>query len=136
MTAAPASAGADLTVVPPPPPGDDLDDVQPKASAKSAIPPPAKTEKAKPGKATAAATPTPPVSEGWVVQVAALKTRSEADAYAARLTPKGYSAYVVAPQAGTSIYRVRVGSFKTRREAQAIADKLKKEMDVTPWVTR
>jgi cell division protein FtsN len=34
------------------------------------------------------------------------------------------------------MYRVRVGKFKTRREAEAMATKLKKEEQFTPWITR
>ena len=59
----------------------------------------------------------------------ALNVRSEADAIAKHLTSKGYSAYVSAN--GTpAIYRVRVGSFKTRREAETVAAKLQKEEQV------
>jgi cell division septation protein DedD len=73
--------------------------------------------------------------QGYVVQVTALNVRSEADAIAKHLTSKGYAAYVSAN--GTpAIYRVRVGSFKTRREAETVAAKLQKEEQMKPWVTR
>jgi cell division septation protein DedD len=69
--------------------------------------------------------------------VAALNVRSEADAMARRLTAKGYTAYVVAPASGTpAVFRVRVGSYKTRREAEAMAARLQKEEQIKPWVTR
>jgi hypothetical protein len=34
------------------------------------------------------------------------------------------------------VYRVRVGKFNTRREADAIAAKLRREEQFKPWVTR
>ena len=71
------------------------------------------------------------------MQVAALNVRSEADAIAKRLSAKGYAAYVQTPSNGTpSVYRVRIGTFKTKREAETIAAKLQKEEQVKPWVTR
>lgn len=82
-----------------------------------------------------AAAPAP--GSGYVVQVAALNVRSEADAIARRLTSKGYSAYVQTPSNGaTSVFRVRVGTFKTRREAETVAAKLQKEEQFKPWITR
>jgi cell division septation protein DedD len=71
------------------------------------------------------------------VQVAALNARSEADAMAKRLSSKGYAAYVVAPPNGNpAVFRVRIGSYKTRREAEAMAARLQKEEQFKPWVTR
>jgi cell division septation protein DedD len=92
---------------------------------------------------TATTTPVPAatsvpagVTGGWVVQVAALNSQSEANLYAADLTKKGYEAFVASPQPGTSVYRVRIGRFNTRGEAQGIADKLSKTGVKQPWVTR
>ena len=63
--------------------------------------------------------------------------RSDAEAIAKRLSNKGYSAYVVAPPDGTpSVFRVRVGKFPTKREAETIAAKLQREEQFKPWVTR
>ena len=71
-----------------------------------------------------------------LVQVAALNVRSEADAIAKRLTAKGYQAYVQTPANGPSVFRVRVGTFKTRQEAESVAAKLQKEEQFKPWVTK
>ena len=80
---------------------------------------------------------TEPTGSGYAVQIAALNVRSEADAIAKRLTSKGYSAYVLAPPNGSpSVFRVRVGKFPTRREAESVAAKLQKEEQFKPWVTR
>ena len=78
-----------------------------------------------------------PGGQGFAVQIAALNVKSEADAIAKRLSSKGYAAYVLSPASGTpSVYRVRVGKFGTRREAETIAAKLQKEEQFKPWVTR
>jgi DedD protein len=78
-----------------------------------------------------------PAGQGFAVQIAALNVRSEADAIAKRLSSKGYAAYVLAPADGTpSVYRVRIGKFPTRREAESIAARLQKEEQFKPWVTR
>ncbi len=86
---------------------------------------------------TQAATSPEPSGQGFAVQIAALNVRSEADAIAKRLSSKGYAAYVMTPANGTpSVFRVRVGKFTTRREAETIAAKLQKEEQFKPWVTR
>lgn len=124
------------------PPKEDLkknearkDDAKP-APAKE---PPARTAPAAapaPAPASAAASGEP-AGQGYAVQIAALNVRSEADAIAKRLVSKGYAAYVLAPPSGTpTVFRVRVGKFKTRREAETIAAKLKKEEQFAPWITR
>jgi cell division septation protein DedD len=74
--------------------------------------------------------------DGYAVQVAALNIRSEADAVAKRLTSKGYAAYVQVPSSGGEVFRVRVGTFRTRRDAETVAARLQKEERITPWVTR
>lgn len=77
-----------------------------------------------------------PAGSGFAVQVAALNVRGEADAIARRLIEKGYAAYVVAPANGTSMFRVRVGKFASRREAEGVAARLQKEEQFKPWITR
>lgn len=78
-----------------------------------------------------------PAGAGFALQVTALREQSEAEAVARRLSAKGYAVYVLKPTAGSPpVYRVRVGKFKTRREAEAIAAKLQKEEQFTPWITR
>jgi len=150
---APVPAPIDRTVVPPPPPGDEIAEIRPnvplagdasqKAGPKVDAPKPAST-KEKPEAAAPDAAPrkTPDVaaptvaSDNWVVQVAAVNTPDDATSYTKRLATKGYSAYVMPPAPGTSSYRVRLGGFKSRREANAMADKLRKDLQVKPWVTR
>ena len=87
--------------------------------------------------AAKAQSPSAGAGDGYVVQVAALPERA-ADTIAKRLTSKGYGGVSVIALGGTAsaLYRVRVGRFKTRREAEAVASRLRKEEQFQPWVTR
>ena len=105
------------------------------APARETPPPPAPKQPAQAPAADAARAE--PGGQGFAVQIAALNVRSEADAIAKRLSSKGYAAYVLPPADGTpSVYRVRIGKFPTRREAESIAARLQKEEQFKPWVTR
>lgn len=107
----------------------------PKEAAKTPEAPPAAAP-ARPAPATAA-TSAEPAGPGFAIQVAALRERGEAEAVVRRLSGKGYSAYVVPPASGTpAVYRVRVGKFKERREADTVAARLQKEEKFKPWVVR
>jgi cell division septation protein DedD len=78
-----------------------------------------------------------PAGAGFAVQIAALNVRGDAEAIAKRMSSKGYAAYVMSPPAGApTVFRVRIGKFPTRREAENIASKLQKEEQFKPWVTR
>jgi cell division septation protein DedD len=78
---------------------------------------------------------TEPPGPGFEIQLAALRVRGEADAIVKRLTGKGYPAYVVAPPKGSpSMFRVRVGKYRDRHEADTVAAKLQKEEQFKPWV--
>jgi cell division septation protein DedD len=79
-----------------------------------------------------------PAGPGFVLQISALNERAPAELIAKRLSAKGYAAYVTSPAAGAParMYRVRIGKFKTRREAEAIAAKVEKEEQIKPWITR
>ena len=115
----------------PAPPAATAPPAKPAAAQRTVTPPPAAKEPAR------AAASSEPQGAGYVVQVAALNIRSEADAIAKRLSAKGYAAYVMTPAAGTpQIYRVRIGKFGLRREAETMATRLEKEEQFKPWVTR
>ncbi len=74
-----------------------------------------------------------PKGAGFAIQLAALGKRDEADAIARRLTGKGYPAYVMPPEAGApAVFRVRVGKFKDRREAEGVAAHSKKKSSSNP----
>ncbi len=137
----PASAQEDLTyskrLGSADPPRDDL---RPAPSAPTTTQPAPPAPKAS-GQAatTAAAAPSAaePPGRGFAIQLAALRQRDEADAIARRLTAKGYQAYVMTPDRGApAVFRVRVGKFKERREAEAVAARLKQEEQFNPWIAR
>jgi cell division septation protein DedD len=80
---------------------------------------------------------TPSEAGGFVVQVAAVKARGEADTIAKRLSSKGFPSFVTSPSAGAArVYRVRVGKYSDRREAESVARRLEKEEQFKPWITR
>jgi cell division septation protein DedD len=159
--APPTPAGSDPTAAAPPPAVDDLSyssrlekQKQPKEVLKPAPGQAARQDKspsAEPNAAPPAARTSPPpvpnepsakpgpgaadLSGDYAVQVAALNARGEADAIARRLASKGYASYVVPPGNGAVMYRVRVGHFKTRRDAEPVFEKLKEEQ-FKPWITR
>jgi cell division septation protein DedD len=87
--------------------------------------------------ASAPSVPTPAAGDGYAIQVAAMLDPSDADAMARRLSSKGYNAFVLPlSQTTPPRYRVRVGKFKTKREAETIAARLQKEEQFKPWITR
>ena len=119
-----------------------------KAAPEKAEPPAPKAAQAAPQR-TAPPAPAPaesraaapevaePAGAGFAVQIAALNVRGDAEAIAKRLSSKGYAAYVMSPPAGApTVFRVRIGKFPTRREAENVASKLQKEEQFKPWVTR
>ena len=152
----PIPAGSDPTTAAPPPAVDDLtyydrlEKQKPPAEQLKPAPetPASVTPATPPAEPAARATPRPtakepaplppePGGQGYALQVAALRERSDAEAIAKRLASKGYAAYVLAPARGTpAVYRVRVGKFETRREAETMAAKLQKEEQFNPWITR
>ena len=99
-------------------------------------PPPTPAEAAAP---VATAKSSDPSGPGFAVQVSAVKDRPEADALVKQLIAKGYPAFVLDPVKGapTAFFRVRVGKYKTRQEAQAIMVKLQSaEQFSTAWIAR
>lgn len=92
-----------------------------------------------PGAAASAASAggTEPAGAGFAIQVAALRQRAEADSVVRGLTTKGYPAYVMTPDAGApAVFRVRVGKFKDRHDAETVAARLQKEEQFKPWIVR
>ena len=90
-----------------------------------------------PPEPVATATSGEPAGNGFVVQVAAVNDRREADTIARRLASKGYPTFVTTPPNGVpKMFRVRIGKYPTRREAETIAARLEKEDQFKPWITR
>ena len=74
-----------------------------------------------------------PAGTGLVVQVAASRSRAEAETIARRLSDKGYPVFITT-NAGN--FRVRVGKYASAREAEAIGARLEREEQFKPWITR
>ncbi len=92
---------------------------------------------ATPAAVAGAALPPAPAGNGFVVQVAAVKARAEAETIRRRLAGKGYPAFITTSSAGGgTMFRVRVGKYDDRRAADAVATKLEREERFKPWVTR
>lgn len=114
--------------------------VPPPAPKSAPLPTGSKPAPASASQATASRPAAPAAGgakSGYVVQLAALNSRSEADAMVKRLSAKGYEAFVQAPaENAPAIFRVRVGNYSTRSEAETAAARLQKEgqLRVTPWV--
>jgi cell division septation protein DedD len=111
-----------------------------KPETEVALPPPrAAASPAREPVAAAAASQSPdpalnePAGQGYVVQVAAVRKRAEAETIARRLSTKGYPTFVTAAGAN---FRVRVGKYNDRRTAQSIAGRLEREERFKPWITR
>lgn len=77
-----------------------------------------------------------PPGKGFVLQVQAFPTRAAADALAGRLKGKGYTAFVAVNADNVPLkFRVRVGKYGSKREADLVADRLKREEHFKPWLT-
>ncbi len=139
---------------PPPQPEEDLSyysrlegQSAPPEAAKPAIGGKGSETSPKPAAAQAPAAPKPagpeaaqnagPAGEGYYLKVVAYREKAQADVLAARLSRKGFGAYVV-PLAGkgTPLYSVRVGKFKARKDADAARRRLEKEEQFKPLITR
>ncbi len=78
---------------------------------------------------------TEPAGNGWVVQVMAAVKREEAESLARRLSAKGYPAFVsVGDVKVPAKYRVRVGKYPDKREAEAVDSRLQKQEQFKTWL--
>jgi cell division septation protein DedD len=65
------------------------------------------------------------LSKKWSVQIAAAPAKDIADTLVQRLKANGYDGYVIQAEVkGQSYYRVRVGRFDTREEAESVRQSL------------
>jgi cell division septation protein DedD len=133
--------------------------VPPPPAAASKVPAPAPAPAAAPSERTpttvtsgsqnAPVTPAPavvtaakasdPSGPGFAVQVAAYRDRRDADTLAKQLAAKGYPAFVMDPVKGTStaLFRVRVGKYKTLKDAEAVESRLQTSEQLTnAWIAR
>ena len=107
---------------------------EPVATAPNA---PAPVPAAAPAPAVQNASFNEPSGHGYVVQVMAAVKREEAESLARRLTVKGYPAFVsVGDGKVPAKFRVRVGKYSDKREADAVFRRLEQEEHFKPWLTR
>ena len=99
-----------------------------KQSGKTATPGKKESTKKKTKQSIAAKKSPVPSGKGYTVQVAAFKKEKDADNLVKKLKGRGYDAYrTLTKIEGRGIwFRVRVGKYKNRSEAQWAANKLKK----------
>jgi DedD protein len=109
----------------------------PKAVVEPPPPTPAPEPKPATPASTPAAMPQGSKSGAFAVQVVALSDRGAANAVVQRLSAKGYQAFVVVP-APTAVqhFKVQVGRFADRSEAEQIRQRLKKEEQFEPIIVR
>jgi cell division septation protein DedD len=135
-TAKPAATppATDTTSVPVAPPAQPAPPTTPPApqtaAARTAAPPAPAPSTAK----TAAGARAQSTGSGWFVQVAAFKSRENADRQVSQLKAKGYSAIVQADPG--SLFRVRIGPFQERTEANLTAERLQREDNIRASVGR
>ena len=77
-------------------------------------------------------------SDGYAIQVTTLRESDAAERMAQGLVEKGYPAFVVPPAPGVpvSVFRVRVGTYTDRDEAERVLRRLEGEESLRPWITR
>ncbi len=75
---------------------------------------------------------------GYAIQVTTLRESAAAERMVQGLVEKGYPAFVVAPAPGVpvQVFRVRVGTYTDREEAERILRRLEGEESFKPWITR
>ncbi len=89
-----------------------------EASGRTPVPEP-------PGSASAVSSSPGPESGNFTVQVAALSSRAKADELISKLRNDGFPSGRIAADVGDSLNRIWVGSFASREEASAMAERLK-----------
>lgn len=140
----PAAAPSDAPVTPAEPPLTYHQRLESEKSPAEELKP--RSEPPAPSRA-AAPDPQPPVpspaAQGakpgtWAVQVQALRDRDAASQVVQRLRGKGYPAFVVAPTAGapTQLFKIQVGRYNDKTEAQQVGARLKKEEQFDTFVVR
>jgi cell division septation protein DedD len=108
----------------------------PAAVAQATPPTEGHPQVARPGAKVPAPAPLgTPRPGNWVVQVTALKDRAAAGAIAERLARNGYPAFVLDPASGSPvIFRVQVGRYGDRSEADQVKRRLEKDDQYKPYV--
>jgi len=119
--------------VPASPPGEQKPVAAPGTASPVAAPHPSPAEAEREPGPGATATPPAAVGEvgvGFTVQVVASRTKQDAEALVKILEGRGYPVFLVTPEyahANDNLYRVQVGPFKSRDDAEKVRTKLTQE---------
>ena len=125
----------DLKPTPEPRPAAETKPADPPATPAAAAPAPAP----KPAPTGTSSSPAPQAGRPgiWAVQVVALSDRGAANSVVQRLNGKGYPAFVLLPAASAvQHYKVQVGRYTDRSEAEQVRARLKKEEQFEPIIVR
>ncbi|HXU30267.1 MAG TPA: SPOR domain-containing protein, partial [Thermoanaerobaculia bacterium] len=93
-------------------------------------------ETPRPARQPAAGGDREPAPGAIIIQVFASPSRDEAIKIRDRLRKGGEKAYLSPSTQGKTLYRVRVGPFKKRERAVAVAAKIQKTYKLDTWVTQ
>lgn len=108
---------------------------QPAAKSQETPKPQPPVKPAEPAKAAPAAVASTGRAGQWIVQVISLQDHAAADKFARRLSGKGYPAFVLEPPAGAPrIFRVQVGGYTNKDDAEQAARRLEKDEQLKPLV--
>jgi len=139
-----SGAAPSTTSVPPPlasmeasapasPPGEQKPVTAPGTASPVTAPHPSPAEAEREPEPGAPSTPSAAVGEvgvGFTVQVVASRTKQDADALVKILEERGYPVFLVTPEyahANDHLYRVQVGPFKSKDDAEKVRTKLTQE---------
>jgi cell division septation protein DedD len=105
---------------------------RPARAARAPVPSPVR-----PGPAQLAASSATAEPEAWTVQVSAFRSRALAEELRARLAARGFDAYIFPSitEDGRPRYRVRIGTYPARSDAERVAAELRSERGLNPLVT-
>jgi DedD protein len=112
---------------------------KPTSAPVAPVPTPVATsEQVPPAPAATDSLPTAGRPGTWAVQVIATRDRSIAGSVLKKLAAKGYPAFLVNPSANATpaYYKVHVGRYNDRGEAEKVSLRIKKEEQYQSWITR
>jgi cell division septation protein DedD len=109
----------------------------PRAVRAAKVPASPPTSPARPAPAQLAGPGPGADGEAWTVQVSAFRSRALAEELRSRLAARGFDAHVFPSltEDGRPRYRVRVGAYASRGDAERVAAELRSERGLNPLVT-
>ncbi len=121
---------------------EDLGGVRPQAQAESgsgpaATPQPQSETSAAQPSASAEPEPTVEVATGYVIQVFSSADEDQARRLVDELAGGGFPAFLSPVQVGSqTMVRVRIGPYPDLKEAEGVADRIRRQFKLDTWVTR